>query len=132
VPLHHALFKDGWLRDDFDGASGTALLFIEAIDLGDEWRERLVDLAVVRRLVETLGTGCSLAVLNGNEAGRCQTWERLGFSLLREPGELYLVLNLNERTPHLRAGFDRYEVVPSPVPELIDEPVNEPVGERGN
>ncbi len=132
VPLHDALFEDGWLKDDFGDNLGTALLFIEEVNLDEEWRERLVDLAVVRRLVETLGTGCSLAVLNGNEARRCHAWERIGFSLRREPGELFLVLNLSKRTPHLPAGFDRFEVVPTPAREVVDERLDERVGERGN
>ena len=133
VPLHNAVFNEGgWLRDDFDDASGTALLYIDEIDLANEWRERLVDLGVVRRLVETLGQGCSLVVLNSSEARRATEWARIGFVITREPDGPFLVLNLSERTPHVRAGFDRFEVVPAPRPEVPSEGLGERLREGHN
>lgn len=132
--LHRALFTDGWLRDDlsFESTNGTALLYIEDLDLSDEWRERLVDLAVVRRLCETLGQGCSVAALNGNEARRAQEWRRIGFCIDREPGEPFLVLDLSKRVPHLREGFDRFEVVPTPRHENPGERAEERAREDRN
>lgn len=133
LPLYDAVFtEEGWLRDDLADAPGSGLLYIEQIDLADEWRERLVDLAVVGRLTETLGQGCSLAVLDGTEARRLSVWERIGFALVRDASEPFLALDVSKRHPHVRAGFDRYEVVPTPPRDLGDEPVDERVGEGHN
>ena len=132
-PLHRAVFtEDGWLREDFEDASGTALLYVENLDLSDEWRDRLVDLAVVRRLTETIGQGCSLTVLNGNEARRAPQWGRIGFSLIVGTEEPFLALDMSKRTPHLREGFDAYEIGPSPRYESPSERADERTREDRN
>lgn len=133
-PLHRAVFtEDGWLREDFEDASGSALLYIETLDLSDEWRDRLVDLAVVHRLGETIGQGCSLTVLNGTEARRTSQWGRIGFALVAGAEEPFLALNMGKRIPHLRPGFDDvYEVVPSPRYETPSERADERAREGRN
>lgn len=133
MPVYRAVFtRDGWLREDFEDASGTALLYIETLDLSDEWRDRLVDLAVVRRLSETLGQGCSLTLLNANEARRAPQWGRIGFALIVGAEEPFLALDMSKRMPHLREGFDAYEVVPSPRYETPSERANERAREGSN
>lgn len=42
------------------------------------------------------------------------------------------MLDRGTRHPHLRAGFDRYEVVATPQRDLGDERVDDHVGDRPN
>ncbi len=134
-PLYEAFFHEGGLRDVFD-AIGDGLLYIEAIEIPDSWRERSIDLAVVRRLSETLGMGCSMVVLNPAELRRRSQWGRVGFSIVHTFGpETYLAQNRGQRAPRVvEVEADRFEVID---PREVDaepaiEPADEPPAERAN
>ena len=113
--LSAAFFTDaGWLREEFEEADGDALLYVEHIGLADEWRAKLLDVAVVRRLADTLGMGCSLVVLHGDELRRLPQWQRLGFSTVKTGPEPRLVLNQSGRAPRVReaVALDSFEIAP--------------------
>lgn len=126
--VNAAFFDDeGWLRDDFD-AQGEGLLYVNAIEMDDANRDRLIDLAAVSRLADTLGLGCSLLVLGSEEMRWQPKWSRLGFEVIAGPNdEPFLVLNLSKRTPRVReaADLDRFEVVAAPLPEGVGDRADE-------
>ena len=123
--LSAAFFTDaGWLREEFEEADGDALLYVEHIDLADEWRAKLLDVAVVRRLADTLGMGCSLVVLHGDELRRLGSWRALGFVTVNGGPESFLALNQSHRAPHVRETVepDTFEVIPPAKPSKVTRP----------
>jgi hypothetical protein len=113
--LASAYFAEGWYRDDFSDGSGIDLLYIESIDVSDEQRARNIDLALVRRLCDTLGSGCQLAVMSYENPLVAAHWGRLGFSLTtvgRSRGLMHMKLGYR----HARVvdkGSGVYEVLPT-------------------
>src|SRR5690554_2705246 len=57
-PLHDVYFAQGWYKDDYADGAGIDLLYIDDVTIDDRHRDRNLDLAVVRRLCDTLGSGC--------------------------------------------------------------------------
>ena len=113
--LHEAFFTEqGVLREAFEDADGEGLLYVESIDLADEWRAKRLDVAAVRRLADTLGMGCSLVVLHGDEMRRLASWRALGFVTVNGGPESFLALNQSHRAPRVRetAALDTFEVIP--------------------
>jgi len=90
------------------------LLYVEHIDVADEGRVKLLDVAVVRRLADTLGMACSLVVLDGDELRRLPQSQRLGFSTVKTGPAPSLVLNQSGRALRVReaVALDSFEIAP--------------------
>ncbi|MCL2726266.1 MAG: hypothetical protein FWD69_17730 [Polyangiaceae bacterium] len=79
--LHDVYFAQGWYKDDYADGAGIDLLYIQSIELEEHWRQRNLDLAIVRRLASTFGSGCQLVVMPFRNAHEAARWSRLGFSI---------------------------------------------------
>ncbi len=111
--LHDAYFQQGWYNDDFADGSGIDLLFIERVTVDDGCKN--LDLAIVRRLADTIGSGCQLVVMRYGDAFEAAKWARLGFTPTtrgRSSGLMHMKLGYR----HARVvdtGTGTFEVVPT-------------------
>lgn len=114
--LHDVYFAQGWYKDDYADGAGIDLLFIEQITIDEEQRGRNLDLALVRRLCDTLGSGCQLAVVAYPDAERAAHWAKLGFAI-STPGHTAGLMHLKLGYRHAQVvdatGSGDYEVVSS-------------------
>ena len=78
--LHSTYFAQGWYNDDFADGAGIDLLYVDRISVEEPWRKRNLDLAIVRRLCDTLGSGCQLASMVYPDAYEAARWGRIGFT----------------------------------------------------
>jgi hypothetical protein len=79
--VHDLYFNQGWYSEEFADGAGIDLLYVESISVDESWRHKNLDLAIVRRLCDTLGSGCQLAVMPYPSAHAAASWARLGFSV---------------------------------------------------
>lgn len=113
-PLHDVYFAQGWYKDDYADGAGIDLLYIDHITIADEHRGKNLDLAVVRRLCDTLGSGCQLAVVAYADAERAAHWGRLGFAIStpgRTSGLMHMKLGYRHAQVVDATGSGDYEVV---------------------
>ena len=116
--LYDVFFEEDWFRDQFTMGAGSDLLFVSHIDLKPGWEGRNIELALVRRLCDTIGEGCELAVMPYEAESEVARWQRLGFILTtpeRQKG--YLHLSLGAKSPRIVASdhdFGSYRVEASP------------------
>lgn len=112
--LYDVFFEEDWLQDQFAIGGGGDVLFVNQLDLEPGWEGRNIDLAVVRRLCDTIGEGCELAVMPYESESEVARWQRLGFILTtpdRQAG--YLHLSLCAKAPRIVAtdhAFGSYRV----------------------
>jgi hypothetical protein len=96
-------FAQGWYKDEFADGAGIDLIYVEAIEISASHQHKNLDLAMVRRLCDTLGSGCQLAVMPYHDATAAGRWGRLGFSLTT-PGRTTGLL-------HMKLGYRHAQVV---------------------
>jgi hypothetical protein len=110
--VHDVYFSQGWYKDEYDGA-GIDLLFVDHVTVDPHYRARNLDLAIVRRLCDTLGSGCQLAVLPYRDPHEAAHWSRLGFAI-STPGRASGLLHMKLGYRHARVvdatGSGHYEV----------------------
>lgn len=116
--LYDVFFEDDWFREQFTMGAGSDLLFVSHVDLKPGWEGRNIDLALVRRLCDTIGEGCELAVMPYESESEITLWQRLGFAVTT-PGqqEGYLHLSLGAKSPRIVATdhfFGSYRVEAPP------------------
>lgn len=115
-PLHDVYFAHGWYKDDYADGAGIDLLYIDHITIDEEHRNKNIDLAVVRRLCDTLGSGCQLAVVAYPNADEAPSWARLGFAV-STPGRVSGLMHMKLGYRHAQVvdatGTGDYEVVSS-------------------
>jgi len=113
--LHDAYFLQGWYNDDFADGSGIDLLFVDRVTIEDAWQGKNLDLAIVRRLADTIGSGCQLVAMRYGDAFEAAKWGRLGFTpTTRGRGTGLMHMKLGYR--HARVidtGTGTFEVVPT-------------------
>jgi hypothetical protein len=121
--LSGVFFEGGELQDRFsDTAVGQNLLFVSDVQIDDGWNGRNLDLALVRRLCDTLGSGCALAVMEYEAEAEREHWERMGFQVTEPPSNRrafgYLHLPLGVRNPRVvdPESDGRFRVVSNPSP----------------
>jgi hypothetical protein len=110
--------KDGF-REEFAAGKGSDLLFIEDIEVKTPYDGRNIELALVRRLCDTVGVGCELAVIEAASEVEAACWQRMGFELTQLGSTKgFMHLNLSRRRPRIVETDDRgaYRVVPNPAP----------------
>jgi hypothetical protein len=112
--IHDVFFEQGWYKDDYADGAGIDLLFIDHITIDDEHHGKNLDLALVRRLCDTLGSGCQLAVVAYGDAERAGRWGRLGFAIStpgRTTGLMHMKLGYRHAQVVDATGSGDYEVV---------------------
>ena len=115
-PLHDVYFSQGWYKDDYADGAGIDLLYIDHITIAPEHKGRNLDLALVRRLCDTLGSGCQLAVVAYHSPLAAAHWGRLGFAVStegRSAGLMHMKLGYRHARIVDATGSGDYEVVPT-------------------
>lgn len=113
-PLHDVYFSSGWYKDDYADGAGIDLLYIDHISIDEAHRGKNLDLALVRRLCDTLGSGCQLAVVAYPDAQDAPRWARLGFAVStpgRSIGFMHMKLGYRQAQVVDATGRGDYEVV---------------------
>lgn len=113
-PIHDVYFAQGWYKDDFADGAGIDLLYIDHVTVDEAHRGKNLDLALVRRLCDTLGSGCQLAVVAYPDAERTAHWSQLGFAIStpgRPSGLMHMKLGYRHAHVIDRTGSGDYEVV---------------------
>ena len=101
--LCDAYFAQGWYKDDFADGAGIDLLYVESIEMDAALQHKNIDLAMVRRLCDTIGSGCQLAVMPYRDALSAGQWGQLGFSI-STPGRTNGLM-------HMKLGYRHAKVV---------------------
>lgn len=113
-PLHDTYFSQGWYNDDYADGAGIDLLFIEHITIEPEHQGKNLDLALVRRLCDTIGSGCQLAVVGYNEPLKAARWGKLGFQVStpgKSVGTMHMKLGYRHASVVDATGSGHYEVI---------------------
>jgi hypothetical protein len=114
--LHHKYFRDGWIKDQFIDGSGNDLLYIADIEIAAAYDGRNIDLAVVRRLCDTIGHSCGLTVMPYDSKAEIAHWARMGFAV-STPGKLsgWLHMTMGDRKARIAEaeGDGYFRVVPN-------------------
>jgi hypothetical protein len=117
LSLHDVFFDSGGLKDSFIEATGSNVLYVSSIELLLPWRGRRIEEALVRRIADTLGQGCAIAIVPVADASEASRWREIGFAIARAPADGlhgYAYLDLALAHPELMAADDdghRFEVV---------------------
>lgn len=117
--IHDVYFQQGWYKDDYADGAGIDLLFVESIELDESMRNKNVDLALVRRLADTIGSGCQLVVLPYKTPLEAAHWARLGFAVStggRPSGFLHMKLGYRHAQMLDATGSGDYDVFSSGAP----------------
>jgi len=113
--LYEYYFDEDGLRDEYNEGAGSDVLYVSAIELEPPWRGRCIELAAVRRLCDTIGHGCGIAVVRVDDDLRAHGWKRMGFEVtVPAAGDRAgcMHLRLAYRAPRIiEDGDDRYRVV---------------------
>lgn len=111
--------KTDWFKEELAEAAGRDLLYIHEIEIEPGHAGRNVELALVRRLADTLGQGCELVVLPFGSRRDVELWSRLGFSVSTPgAGEGYMHLSLAFRGPRIDEDKPgHFKIVPNPSPD---------------
>ena len=118
--LHNVYFEDGWFKDEYAEGAGSGLLYVSEISIEPAWQGRNIELAVVRRLCETVGQGCELAVIPYESAKEIEHWGQMGFEVSTPKKSTgYMHMKLAYRLPRIVRSDDqdRYNVVPDLSPD---------------
>jgi hypothetical protein len=113
--LHDVYFAQGWYRDEYADGAGIDLLYVEEITV-EGGRSKNLDLALVRRLCDTLGSGCQVAVMGYGDAERAAHWGQLGFAVStpgRPAGLMHMKLGYRHAQVVDATGSGDYEVISS-------------------
>ncbi len=115
--LYSVFFDEDWFRQQFTEGAGSDLLYVSEVEVEPRWEESNVELALVRRLCDTLGQGCDMAVLRAASGADVNRWQRLGFTGDAD-GNGFLHLPLGYRQARVVPGQDErsFRVVPNPPP----------------
>lgn len=116
--LADTYFSEGWYRDEFAEGAGIDLLYVESIEIDAAHQHRNLDLAAIRRLCDTLGSGCQLAVMPYHDAIGAGHWGRLGFALTtpgRTTGFMHMKLGYRHARVVDATGAGDFEVLPTVV-----------------
>ncbi|MDI1435175.1 hypothetical protein [Polyangium sorediatum] len=121
--LHDIFFENDWLKDEYLEGGGNDALYISELVIDPAYEGRNIDLALVRRLCDTLAQGCTVAILPYASQRDIDHWTPLGFEVTPPGGAGgYLHLLLGTR----RARVDDpdqpgvFKVLPNPSPEAAE------------
>ena len=112
--IHDTYFSQGWYTDDFADGAGIDMLYIDHITIDPEHQGKNLDLALVRRLCDTIGSGCQLAVVGYTDALKAARWGKLGFEVStpgKSAGTMHMKLGYRHANVVDATGSGHYEVV---------------------
>lgn len=112
-------FDGDWIKDELSEGKGTDLLYVSELDVHEKWQNRNIELAVVRRICDTLGQGCELAVIPYETDEELARWQQMGFEPTTSPskgdcGYLHLQLALTHPRIEESESRGRFHVIPIP------------------
>ncbi len=84
--LYARYFDGGWVKEEFEGIA-TDLMYVDELELDDSHKGRNIELAIVRRLCDTIGSGCAIAVVPYESDEDIELWQKMGFKVT-EPGAM--------------------------------------------
>jgi hypothetical protein len=90
--LYERYFDGGWVKEAF-GIGGVDLMYIEELTIDAAHRGRNIELAVVRRLCDTIGRGCAIAVVPYESNADVEFWQKMGFKVTEPramPGTMHM------------------------------------------
>jgi hypothetical protein len=105
--LYGIYFEGNWLREEVaEAVAGSDLLYLSTHELDKCSAPEAVAVSLVRRLCETLASGCGLAVIPYSENERIAHWLAAGFAITVLPrdgatGYLHLDTGLTPPDPDL-------------------------------
>lgn len=110
--LYGAYFDDDYFKEEYAQGFGHDLLYVSEVSLTPDYQGRNLELAVVRRLCDTLGSGCELVVVAYEGEAEARLWRSMGFT--RTPGRDGL-MHLSQafvqpRVVSVRGDEDRFRV----------------------
>jgi len=76
---------DGDLDEQFVNGTGFDVLYFSTIELLLPWQRRTIEQALIRRLCDTFGESCAIAVLPIVESEDQSRWLPMGFQVARKP-----------------------------------------------
>jgi hypothetical protein len=112
--LHDVYFAQGWYKDEYADGAGIDLLYVDELVIEEPYRDRNLDLAIVRRLCDTLGSGCQLTAMAYRDAHQAAHWGRLGFAPStpgRTAGYMHMKLGYRHARVIDATGAGHYEVL---------------------
>lgn len=114
---------DEYLQPEFQNGAGFNVLYFGEIELVPTWRARHIEEAIVRRVVDTWGEGCAIAVIPVEGAGDVERWAALGFVVPGGHGApAFVYLDLSLKQPDvLPVDGDGHRFEVRPVPQPADD-----------
>lgn len=98
--LYARYFEGGWVKEEFEGIA-TDLMYVDELELDDAHKGRNIELAVVRRLCDTIGRGCAIVVVPYESDEQVELWQKMGFKVTEPgvtPGTMHLLSAFVQRT----------------------------------
>lgn len=118
--LYGVFFENDWFGEQFSEGAGSDLLYVSQVTVEPGWQGRNIELALVRRLCDTMGQGCELAVMPYGSEADAEPWQRLGFSITtpaQPAGYLHLPLGTRQARVVPNEDFSSYKIVANPPPD---------------
>ena len=111
--LYEVYFEGDSFREEFFEGVGQDLLYVSEIELVPSSRGWNVELALVRRLCDTLGTGSALVVVRCADEPEAAAWRTMGFERTRgTSGLMHLRQSLVQPRVVRVEGEGQFRVVP--------------------
>ncbi len=118
--LYQVYFDGDWFKEELYHGVGHDMLYVSEVEIDPAYRDRNIELAVVRRLCDTLGSGCELAVIYAEDEASSEHWKHMGFELSMA-GETTGLMHLAQafRNPRVDDpnGEGHFKVLPNLSPE---------------
>lgn len=109
--LDDVFFDDNVLKESYQNGEGLDVLYFREIEVTELWRGRLIEEAIVHRIIHAYGGGCGIAVMPVEDRQEAERWERLGFKTLalapRPSCVGYVAMDLSMKQPRVVDVEDR-------------------------
>jgi hypothetical protein len=115
--LHPVFFIDDGFREEFAQGAGSDLLYFSDVRLAPGWEDRHIEHALVRRVCDTLGQGCEVAVVPCSSEADAARWQRMGFATSDADGQFaHLALGSRQARVIPNGDFSGYKIIANPPP----------------
>ncbi len=119
--LHDTYFEQGWYKEAFADGAGIDLLYIQDIGVDARVAGRNLELAIARRVSDTIGSGCQIVVKPYATASDAAHWAAIGFEI-STPGRVRGLLHMKLGLRHARivdtTGKGHFEVLGAGLPDV--------------
>jgi hypothetical protein len=103
--LYDVYFEGPWFKEELTEGFGSDLLYIADVSIEERYEGRNLDLAVIRRILDTVGQSCMLAVIQYESRAERDYWARMGFEVSTKSESRGLM--------HLHQGYTQPQIVDS-------------------